>query len=252
MKKKLLLSTAAITIAVVLPQLSMADANKKQSRWDGTYVLAGGGGTVTARKIQVLNSNNEYDRQKLKSRTILRAEVGKSFLGDFRIGFEVNQSPDSKVKFTDGVQNSGREINGKIASMVGFVNFYYDMNEVDRTATPYIGFGLGMSRNKTIDLQRNWSSFGSTLGAGTDVFKKKFINTVAWKATLGMKLKITEMLFVDLSYNYANFGRLRTVLEYDSFDAAGAKQNTVAQSAAVFRRAHLREHVGIASMGLQF
>ncbi len=249
----------AVAMLIVVPSIAHA-ADKKKSRWNGAYIVVGGGGTISGKKVQVANSatatedsvttlSNTFDKRKISSRTVMRAEIGASFGGDFRLGLEVNFLPETRISFQDSADSS-RKVSGKVRSRAGFANFYYDLRGIDKSATPYIGIGVGMTRNNLLDLQRNWTVTTSTTAPvinGTETYTKKFSNGFAWKAIAGLKISMSDMLYVDVAYSYANIGRLRSDLVYSSTGGT-----PTSGTRTLFSKANLREHMGTISLGLQF
>ena len=67
--------------------------------------------------------------------------------------------------------------------------------------TPYLGGGVGISRNKmgTVVENANGIPFGDTFGSKT-------INQFAYKLSAGTLFSLTEQLSLDVNYQYVNLG----------------------------------------------
>ena len=88
-----------------------------------------------------------------------------------------------------------------------FINGFYDFQPftMSNTAiTPYLGGGVGISRNKmgTIEDNINGIPSGTTIDGNT-------INQFAYKFSAGTLVSLTEQLSLDVNYQYVNLGAFK-------------------------------------------
>ena len=140
--------------------------------------------------------------------------LGKYLTDSFRLELEA-------IKRT-GYEYDGRAIpfptftyNTKIQTEALFINGFYDFQPftMSNTAiTPYLGGGVGISRNKmgTTVVNDNGIPNGETFGGNT-------INQFAYKLSAGTLVSITEQLSLDVNYQYVNLGAFKGGTEvYDN------------------------------------
>ena len=95
----------------------------------------------------------------------------------------------------------------KIQTEALFINGFYDFQPFsisNMSITPYLGGGVGISRNKTgTDVQHNNGiPDGGTIDGDT-------INQFAYKLSAGTLVSITEQLSLDVNYQYVNLGAFK-------------------------------------------
>ena len=88
-----------------------------------------------------------------------------------------------------------------------FINGFYDFQPftMSNTAiTPYLGGGVGISRNKmgTTEIYFNGLPSGVTIDGNT-------INQFAYKLSAGTLVSLTEHLSLDVNYQYVNLGAFK-------------------------------------------
>ena len=132
--------------------------------------------------------------------------LGKYLTDSFRLELEA-------IKRT-GYEYDGRAIpfptftyNTKIQTEALFINGFYDFQPftMSNTAiTPYLGGGVGISRNKmgTTVFRSNGIPSGTTIDGDT-------INQFAYKLSAGTLVSITEQLSLDVNYQYVNLGAFK-------------------------------------------
>ena len=79
------------------------------------------------------------------------------------------------------------------------------------TITPYLGGGVGISRNKmgTTVVNDNGIPNGETFSGNT-------INQFAYKLSAGTLVSITEQLSLDVNYQYVNLGAFKGGTEFSN------------------------------------
>ena len=132
--------------------------------------------------------------------------LGKYLTDSFRLELEA-------IKRT-GYEYDGRAIpfptftyNTKIQTEALFINGFYDFQPftMSNTAiTPYLGGGVGISRNKmgTTVFRSNGIPSGTTIDGDT-------INQFAYKLSAGTLVSINEQLSLDVNYQYVNLAAFK-------------------------------------------
>ena len=97
-----------------------------------------------------------------------------------------------------------------------FINGFYDFQpfSIRNTAiTPYLGGGIGISRNKMGTIN------GHTSGTynNTDI-DGNTINQFAYKLSAGTLFSLTEQLSLDVNYQYVNLGAFKGGTEHTNTD----------------------------------
>lgn len=94
-------------------------------------------------------------------------------------------------------------LNQKIKNFSIFANGYVDLPNYT-IFTPYVTAGIGYSQNDSSNLD---AIFTSPSLSGSAPGKKS--NDFAWNLGVGTKIKVYENLDLDLSYRYADLGKIR-------------------------------------------
>ena len=132
--------------------------------------------------------------------------VGKYLTDSFRLeleaikraGYEYDARDISSPRFTD---------KAKIETHALFINGFYDFQPftMSNTAiTPYLGGGVGISRNKMGTIVER--EFEITNGLTVD---DNTINQFAYKFSAGTLVSLTEQLSLDVNYQYVNLGAFK-------------------------------------------
>ena len=137
--------------------------------------------------------------------------VGKYLTNSFRLeleaikraGYEYDAQP---LRFS---QNAFK---AKIETHALFINGFYDFQPFSlksTSITPYLGGGMGISRNKigTVVQHNNGIPDGLTVDGNT-------INQFAYKLSAGTLVSITEQLSLDVNYQYVNLGAFKGGTEF--------------------------------------
>ena len=100
----------------------------------------------------------------------------------------------------------------KIETHALFINGFYDFQPFSlksTSITPYLGGGMGISRNKigTVVQHNNGIPDGLTVDGNT-------INQFAYKLSAGTLVSITEQLSLDVNYQYVNLGAFKGGTEF--------------------------------------
>ena len=196
-----------ITLALLfaIPSLSFA------IDLEGFYIAAKGGASKTFNTgetsfILASGTPRALQNDDLGTGSAFGFSLGKYLTDSFRLELEA-------IKRT-GYEYDGRAIpfptftyNTKIQTEALFINGFYDFQPftMSNTAiTPYLGGGVGISRNKmgTTVFRSNGIPSGTTIDGDT-------INQFAYKLSAGTLVSITEQLSLDVNYQYVNLGAFK-------------------------------------------
>ena len=184
---------------------------------DGYYITAKGGvsktfNTGTTSLINVNGDLRSNQNEDLGTGSAFGFSVGKYLNDNFRLELEATKRTgyefDARCTTICG---AGVEDKAKIQTETLFINGFYDFQpfSIRNTAiTPYLGGGVGISRNKmgTIVQHINGIPSGTTLDGNT-------INQFAYKFSAGTLVSLTEQLSLDVNYQYVNLGAFKSGTE---------------------------------------
>ncbi len=178
---------------------------------EGFYITAKGGASKTFNTGVTTQTNSgggifTQQNEDLGTGSAFGFSVGKYLTNSFRLeleaikrtGYEFDARDTSRPRFTD---------EAKIQTEALFINGFYDFQPftMSNTAiTPYLGGGVGISRNKmgTTVFRSNGVPSGTTIDGDT-------INQFAYKLSAGTLVSITEQLSLDVNYQYVNLGAFK-------------------------------------------
>ena len=178
---------------------------------DGIYITAKGGLSKTFNA-----GETNFNAADGRLRTLQNEDLGTGSAFGFSVGKYLTNSFRLEL---EAIKRTGYEYNAhvidaptftekaKIETHALFVNGFYDFQpfSISNTAiTPYLGGGVGISRNKMgTDVQHlNGIPDGITIGGNT-------INQFAYKVSAGTLVSLTEQLSLDVHYQYVNLGAFK-------------------------------------------
>ena len=137
--------------------------------------------------------------------------AGKYFSDNFRLELELIKRTgyEYDADYIGGLEEALRMSQaGDLDSTSIFVNGFYDFQpfSIRNTAiTPYLGGGIGISRNKMDKVNDLISgvSQGVTIDGDT-------VNQFAYKLSAGTLVSLTEQLSLDVNYQYVNLGSFKS------------------------------------------
>ena len=188
----------------ILPSLAFA------ADMDGFYITPKGGvsksmdtGTTSESTGGTTNSLTDED---LGTGTAFGLSVGKYISDNFRLELEAIKRTSYEF---DAIFNVAPEAGDKadIDSTSLFINAFYDFKSFDissTSVTPYLGGGVGISRNKT-GSQKQYDE-GAPNGA---YFNDNTISQFAYKLSAGSLFSLTEKLSLDINYQYVDLGSFK-------------------------------------------
>ena len=203
-----------LALLLILPSISMA------IDLEGYYITAKGGvsktfNTGTTNLNIFTGALRTFQNEDLGTGSAFGFSVGKYLTDSFRLELEAIKRAgyeyDARAS-TTGFTSATEE--AKIQTEAVFINGFYDFQPftMSNTAiTPYLGGGVGISRNKmgTNMLHDNGLPSGTTFNGNT-------INQFAYKLSAGTLISLTEQLSLDVNYQYVNLGAFKGGTELSS------------------------------------
>ena len=199
-----------LTLALLLTLPSMAVAIDLE----GYYITAKGGvsktfNTGTTNLNIFTGALVTLQNEDLGTGSAFGFSVGKYLTNSFRLELEAIKRTgyEYDARFTiAGLTSITQE--AKMQTEALFINGFYDFQpfSIRNTAiTPYLGGGVGISRNKmgTTVQHNNGIPDGVTIGGNT-------INQFAYKLSAGTLVSLTEHLSLDVNYQYVNLGDFKS------------------------------------------
>ena len=178
---------------------------------EGYYITAKGGASKTFNTgTTSLNTADgtlvTFQNEDLGTGSAFGFSVGKYLTDSFRLELEAIKRTGYEYDVRDSRQSLFTD-EAKIQTEALFINGFYDFQpfSMSYTAiTPYLGGGVGISRNKmgTTVVYNNGIPNGETSGGNT-------INQFAYKLSAGTLVSLTEQLSLDLNYQYVNLGAFK-------------------------------------------
>ena len=198
-----------LTLALLLTLPSMAMAIDL----DGYYITAKGGAsktfnTGTTSFNNTLGTLFTSQNEDLGTGSAFGFSVGKYLTNSFRLELEATKRTgyeyDARISIAGFTMFSHK---AKIETEALFINGFYDFQPftMSNTAiTPYLGGGVGISRNKmgTDVFHVNGVPNGLTVNGDT-------INQFAYKLAAGTLISLTQQLSLDVNYQYVNLGAFK-------------------------------------------
>lgn len=122
------------------------------------------------------------------------------------MGFRVDITYDNRSGYNlSGSDPAGTAFDPKTTANTGMVNAYYDLPfTIGERVKPYIGAGIGRSKNKVNNI--NWSdppNFAGQVPGGTQT-------STAWQFTIGADIRVNEHWVLDVGYRHTDLGKLTT------------------------------------------
>jgi opacity protein-like surface antigen len=180
---------------------------------EGYYFTAKGGvsktsDTGTTSLINVNGDLRSNQNEDLGTGSAFGFSVGKYLTNSFRLELEAIKRTgyefDARCTTICG---TGVKDKAKIQTEALFINGFYDFQPftMSNTAiTPYLGGGVGISRNKmgTDVFHAHGVPNGLTINGDT-------INQFAYKLAAGTLISLTQQLSLDVNYQYVNLGAFK-------------------------------------------
>ena len=196
-----------ITLALLftIPSLSFA------IDLESFYITAKGGAsktfnTGTTNFVDDTGGLFSSENEDLGTGTAFGFSVGKYLTDSFRLELEAIKRTGYEFDARD-IQDPEFTDKAKMQTEALFINGFYDFQPftISNTAiTPYLGGGVGISRNKmgTDVFHVNGVPNGLTINGDT-------INQFAYKLAAGTLISLTQQLSLDVNYQYVNLGAFK-------------------------------------------
>lgn len=188
---------------------------------EGFYITAKGGISKTSNTGETTFTSDggiveTFFNEDLGTGSAFGFSVGKFITDSFRLELEAIKRTGYEYDAAWTVSTDYTE-EAKIQTEALFVNGFYDFQPfiIRNTAiTPYLGGGLGISRNKMGAIEQNLNG----LYDGT-TYDGKTINQFAYKLSAGTLVSLTKQLSLDVNYQYVNLGAFKggTEVYYNGF-----------------------------------
>ena len=158
-------------------------------------------------------SDGETTDNDLGSSDIIGIGVGKYFSETFRGEISVTQRNGFKyataVTKANGVANDSQKYTADVESLAVFLNGYFDSQPISllqTSVTPYLGVGVGMSRNKMGSVDLIQTSDGAVFGKASSNTETEF----AFKFALGALIELSDSVSMDINYQYVDLGGIKS------------------------------------------
>ena len=169
---------------------------------DGYYITAKGGVSKTSDTgtMSYGIQNTILNDDDLGTGSAFGISAGKYISDNFRLELEAIKRTGYEMDTTG--DNNLYEAN--ISSKSIFINGFYDFQSFSLGSTPitpYLGGGVGISKNKMGTTYENRPS--ATLDGKT-------ISQFAYKVAAGTMVSLTENVSLDINYQYVNLGNIKS------------------------------------------
>jgi|TARA_B110000902_G_scaffold79073_1_gene94085 opacity protein-like surface antigen len=176
---------------------------------EGYYITAKGGvsksmDTGTMSYFIAGGETEALNNEDLGTGSAFGISAGKYITDNIRLELEVIKRTSYELD-TTLESNNTTTMKGSVISNSIFINGFYDFQpfSISNTAiTPYLGGGLGISRNKMGTLTETGGNI-VTLDSNT-------INQFAYKVSAGTLVSLTDNLCLDINYQYVNLGSIKS------------------------------------------
>jgi opacity protein-like surface antigen len=179
---------------------------------------------ITTFKDQIgTGAAGETTDKDLGKSDIMEIGIGSYFSETFSGEISLAQRNGFKYATThtksDGVADTTLRYKADVESLAVFINGYFNaqpLSIIQTSVTPYLGVGVGFSRNKMGAVDITQVSDGVSLGNAASNTETEF----AYKLALGTLINLSDSVSVDLNYQYVDLGNIKsgTNLSWDSRD----------------------------------
>ena len=153
-------------------------------------------------------------------------DLGKSDIMEIGIGSYFSETFSGEISLaqrngfkyaTTGVTDSNLRYKADVESLAVLINGYFNaqpLSIIQTSVTPYLGVGVGFSRNKMGAVDITQINDGVSLGNAASNTETEF----AYKLALGTLINLSDNVSVDLNYQYVDLGKIKsgTNLSFDS------------------------------------
>lgn len=111
--------------------------------------------------------------------------------------------------YDGGITTGVNVVNGKISSVVGLANAYFDLATL-YGISPFVGVGVGFAHHRTEGFTDE--GFGTAVGAFGVSRGESTRSNLAWALHAGLGYHVNPNLKLELAYRYLNMGDARTTV----------------------------------------
>lgn len=129
-------------------------------------------------------------------------KFGNALRADIGLGYRPNYSVEHAEPF-DGYTETA---DGDVSALTGLASLYYDVDTSSRV-TPYVGGGIGFSRNKISNLAIGYETEEGSL---TVPVPNETSTSFAWHLSTGIGVSLDENTVADLGYRYIDLGKVES------------------------------------------
>ena len=174
------------------------------------YYITAKGGISKSMDTGVIYGEDTIDKFSIKDNDlgtghVFGLSIGKYITSNFRLELEASQRGGLKYD-SEYSTNSSLKSKADIDTKSIFINGFYDFesfNISSSSVTPYLGGGLGISRNDMGTVTDSVSVFSQTLDG-------KKVSQFAYKLAVGTLVSLSEKLSVDINYQYVDLGKFKS------------------------------------------
>ena len=150
-------------------------------------------------------SAGEFERP-----AVMELGVGLEVAENFRLESVLEIRPTYKFsgkanyRISSDIQDTTASVSTSSVMTIGYVDF--PMFMVDKKhLSPFIGFGIGVTRNEVKDFQIKFPTYTTHVLGGTDI-------DFAWTASIGIAQKISDQSTLEFALRYSDLGSVNTGL----------------------------------------
>ena len=156
-------------------------------------------------------------------------DLGKSDIMEIGIGSYFSETFSGEISLaqrngfkyaTTGVPDTSLRYKADVESLAVFINGYFNaqpLSIIQTSVTPYLGVGVGFSRNKMGAVHITDVDTGVNAGYAAGNTETEF----AYKLALGTLINLSDNVSIDLSYQYVDLGNIKSGTNL-SFDLLGS------------------------------
>lgn len=236
-----------LTVLSLLTATSYVQAEPHVYKDNGYIELGYGHSFPSSRLTHAVNDPANDDelflKLKPKSAHVFKAAIGQR-LDDARLELEYLYTHKHNLKqISRSSSPTAQDLaySSHTSHHTVFVNGHYDLIGLNESIVPHIGAGIGFSRNHLA--RENITRVG---GSTFQYYKAKNNNAFAWNLSAGTKLNLNEQVFIDLTYKFADFGKIK-----GSKTSISTLTGVVIEDTQNFR-GKLQNHMVLLSVGYKF
>ena len=196
-------------LLLTLPTMAMAMAIDLEG-----YYITAKGGISKSMNTGVIYGEDTIDKFSIKDNDlgtghVFGLSIGKYITSNFRLELEASQRGGLKYD-SEYSTNSSLKSKADIDTKSIFINGFYDFesfNISSSSVTPYLGGGLGISRN-------DMGIVTDSTGLNTQTTDGKKVSQFAYKLALGTLVSLSEKLSVDINYQYVDLGKFKSGVNF--------------------------------------